>query len=501
MHARVVRLYSCANDGLLSINPPTRAMTVLHGLTAPPGRLGLDVAQRARQNHMKKSTLIVSSILASALAMQVAQAQDASALGNTLTPIGAEMAGNAAGTIPAWTGGLAKDAAPLINGSFMGNPFADDKPLFEITAQNYEQYKDNLAPGQIAMFQRYPNSFRMPVYPTRRSVVLPDDINQAARYNAENAELVEGGNGVTGYKLAHAFPIPQNGLEVVWNHITRFRGNAMYRVVTQATPQVNGNFTIVRFNEEYVLPEGLTDYDPARMENILYYFKQQVVDPGRLAGNVLLVHETVDQVATPRMAWVYNAGQRRVRRAPQVSYDGPGTAADGLRTSDNLDMFNGAPDRYEWQLVGKREVYIPYNSYRLASPENRYEDIVKAGHINPELTRYELHRVWEVVATVKPTERHIYAKRHFFIDEDSWQAAHIDHYDGRDTLWRVAEAHGLHRYNNQVHGYALETLYDLVAGRYLVMGMNNQERADYDYNHRASANDFTPAALRQAGVR
>lgn len=450
-----------------------------------------------------KATLMTSAVLAFALgagATQAATDQQIAELGKSLTPIGAERAGNAAGTIPEWTGGLGPDAGSVVNG-FLTNPFAEDKPLFVITAANYEQYRDNLAPGQIAMFQRYPESFRMPVYQSRRSASMPENIYEAAAYNARNSQLVQGGNGVTGYRSAHAFPIPSNGLEVIWNHITRHRGGSMQRVVVQATPQVNGSFGIVRFVEQYVLPEALTDFDPARSENILYYFKQQVTDPGRLAGNVLLVHETVDQVATPRMAWIYNAGQRRVRRAPQVSYDGPGTAADGMRTSDNLDMYNGAPDRYDWELVGKKELYIPYNSYILNSPEHKYSDVVKAGHLNQDLTRYELHRVWEVVATVKSDQRHIYAKRHFFIDEDSWQAAHIDHYDGREILWRVAEAHAMQRYNSQVLGFAAETLYDLIAGRYLVMGLNNEERQDYDYDFRASSNEFTPAALRQSGVR
>jgi hypothetical protein len=166
-----------------------------------------------------------------------------------------------------------------------------------------------------------------------------------------------------------------------------------------------------------------------------------VTAPARLAGTVLLVHETLDQVKEPRKAWVYNAGQRRVRQAPQVSYDGPGTAADGLRTSDNLDMYNGAPDRYDWKLEGKKEMYIASNSYKLDSPKLKYADIIKAGHINQDLTRYELRRVWHVVATLKPGQRHIYAKRDFYIDEDTWQAAVIDHYDGRGQLWRVAEAH------------------------------------------------------------
>ena len=142
--------------------------------------------------------------------------------------------------------------------------------------------------------------------------------------------------------------------------------------------------------------------------------------PARLAGGILLVHETLDQVKKPRDAWLYNPGQRRVRRAPQVAYDNPGTAADNMRTTDQLDMFNGAPDRYDWKLVGKREIYVPYNSYRLQDPKLKYKDIITPLHINPDHLRYELHRVWVVEATLQTGERHIYKKRVFYIDEDSW---------------------------------------------------------------------------------
>lgn len=440
------------------------------------------------------------ALLAGSASAAVSEA-DAAKLGDSLTPVGAERAGNAAGTIPAWTGGLPVDAAPVSAEGFVGDPFAADQPKFTITAQNYEQYQDNLSPGQIAMLKRYPQSYRLPVYETRRSAALPQHIYDAAARNARNTTLVRGGNGLENFDTALAFPIPQDGLQVVWNHITRYRGASVRRAIAQATPQVNGSYSLVKFIDEVVYANTLTDYNAEKHGNVLFYFKQQVTEPSRLAGNVLLVHETLDQVKEPRMAWIYNAGQRRVRRAPQVAYDGPGTAADGLRTADNLDMFNGAPDRYDWKLVGKRELYIPYNSYRLDSPQLKYDDIVKPGHINQDLTRYELHRVWEVEATLKSGDRHIYAKRHMFIDEDTWQAAVIDHYDGRNQLWRVAEAHAQQVYNVQVPLYAVETLYDLISGRYLVMGMKNEEKTPYTYNYKANSNQYTPAALRNAGVR
>ena len=453
-----------------------------------------------------KTTLMQGGVtfalsLFAASVMAAVSPEQAAKLGNELTPFGAEKAGNAAGTIPAWSGGLPTNAAKVDERGFMDDPYAGEQPEFVINAQNMEQYKDKLTPGQQAMFKRYPDTYKMKVYKTHRSATMPQEVIDATKDNAVQTNLVQGGNGLEHFKVANAFPIPQNGLEVIWNHITRYRGGSVKRKVTQATPQANGSYSLVYFDEQFVFPNKLKDHDPSKPTNILFYFKQSVTAPARLAGNVLLVHETVDQIKEPRMAWLYNAGQRRVRRAPQVSYDGPGTAADGMRTSDNLDMYNGAPDRYNWELHGKKEMYISYNNYRLDSPELKYSDILKAGHINQDLPRYELHRVWHVTATLKEGERHIYAKRDFYIDEDTWQAAVIDHYDGRGNLWRVAEAHALQYFAQQVPWYAVETLYDVQSGRYLALGMKNEERRSYEFNIDATSGEFTPAALRQAGVR
>jgi len=439
------------------------------------------------------------SLLATSV-MAAVPAAEADKLGKSLTPMGAEMAGNADGSIPAWKP-LAKNAGTVDSKGFLSDPYGSEKPLFTITAQNVDQYKDKLAPGQYAMFKRYPDTFKMPVYPSHRGATVPDDVFAAIKKNATTTTLVAGGNGLENFQTAIPFPIPKDGLEVIWNHITRYRGGSVTRLVTQATPQTYGSFSLVYFQDQFVFRDKMKDYDPANPGNVLFYFKQKVTAPARLAGTVLLVHETLDQVKEPRKAWVYATGQRRVRQAPQVSYDGPGTAADGLRTSDNLDMYNGAPDRYDWKLEGKKEMYIANNSYKIDSPTLKYADIIKAGHINQDLARYELRRVWHVVATLKPGQRHIYAKRDFFIDEDTWQAAVIDHYDGRGQLWRVAEAHAEDYYDKQVPWYALETLYDLQSGRYLALGMKNEEKQAYDFGFSATKSEFQPGNLGQDGIR
>ncbi|ELU01302.1 hypothetical protein CAPTEDRAFT_201640, partial [Capitella teleta] len=323
----------------------------------------------------------------------------------------------------------------------MADPFASDEVLFTITAENLEQYRSQLTPGQLAMFKRYPETFQMKVYPTRRSASYPDNVYDASRNNAETTTLLDGGNGINGLANGVAFPIPENGLEVIWNHMLRYRGDSMDLTLSQVIAEANGDYREITKRTIWNFFPSITDLEEG--SNLLFLYKSKVLEPVRMAGEVTLVHEPIDQVEEPRRAWKYLPGQRRVRRAPNVAYDNPATSSDNLKTSDNLDMFNGAPDKYEWTLKGKQEVFIPYNSYALYDKSRSNADIIRPGHINPELARYELHRVWVVEATLKDGQRHVYGKRTFFIDEDTWQASIIDLYDNRDQIWRVGMAHAI----------------------------------------------------------
>ncbi len=453
----------------------------------------------------KKTTLLASAILmavGATGAMAKVSEDEAGRLGNELTPMGAEAGANADGTIPAWTGGITSAPSGYKAGDHHPDPFADDQIKFTITADNYEQYREQLTPGQEALFKAYPEEYRMHVYPTRRSASYPDFVYDATRKNAVNAELVEGGNGLKGASIGVPFPIAQNGLEAVWNHIARYRGAKIRRHASQASPQASGSYVLVKILDELYLVYGDPEIQQSKLyeDNVLAYFKQQVTSPARLAGTALLVHETIDQVKDPRRAWTYNTGQRRVRRAPNVAYDAPGTASDGLRTTDDFDMYNGAPDRYNWKLVGKKEVYIPYNTYKLHSDQTSYEDILKPHVINQDLNRYELHRVWVVEATLKEGTSHQYGKRVFYMDEDSWQIALAELYDKRGDLWRVAMSHAVNYYDVPTLWSTLEAYYDLPSGRYLAIGLDNQEDM-YDFNADLTLEDFTPAALRRSGRR
>ncbi|WP_341504093.1 DUF1329 domain-containing protein [Gallaecimonas sp. GXIMD4217] len=449
---------------------------------------------------------IISSMVALALASSGAMAkatpEELQKLDTVLTPMGAERAGSEDGSIPAWEGGILKAPAGYSKGDHHLDPFADDPVLYTITKANLDQYRNLLSPGQLKMFETYPDTFKMKVYPTRRSASYPQAVYDATKKYAAIAELVEGGNGVKNTALGIPFPMPENGLEAIWNHILRYRGQAVTRYGGQAAPTASGDYTLIKFDDQLMLKYSEPGVTPQDLEetNILFKFKQKVAEPARLAGTALLVHETMDQVKTPRQAWTYNTGQRRVRRAPNVAYDAPGTASDGLRTTDDFDMFNGSPDRYTWTLKGKRELLIPYNDYKLHSDKVRYEDILKAGHVNPELVRYEKHRVWEVEANLKDGLRHIYKKRVFFIDEDSWQISVADIYDNRNELYRVAMAHGVNYYEVPTHWSTLEVYHDLQSRRYIAIGLDNEERM-YDFDAKLQDKDFTPAALRREGLR
>ena len=451
---------------------------------------------------MRKMIAVLALSVLAANVMAAVSPEEAAKLGTSLTPVGAEKAGNADGSIPAWTGGIPKNAGTVDSKGFLSDPFANEKPLFVITAATVDKYKDKLSDGQVAMFKRYPETYKIPVYPSHRTVNLPADIYESIKRSALNVKAINDGNGLENFtgNRYYAFPIPKNGVEVLWNHITRYHGGNLRRIITQATPQTNGSYTPIRFEEEVAVPQAIPDIDPAKAANVLSYFKQSVTAPARLAGNVLLVHETLDQVKEPRLAWIYNAGQRRVRRAPQVSYDGPGTASDGLRTTDNFDMFSGAPDKYDWQLVGKQELYVPYNSYRFAAKTNKYSDIVRPGHVNPDLLRYELHRVWHVRATLKAGQRHQYKQRDLYFDEDSYQILVVDHYDNRDNLWRLGESYTINLYDQPLVWTKGDAVYDLIGGRYVIGILSNEEPAE-QFDIALKPTDFTPAQLRRDSRR
>lgn len=442
------------------------------------------------------SAAILGSLfsLTSTAALAKLDASEIARLGQDLTPMGAEKAGNADGTIPAWDGGVSKAPAGYKAGDSYISPFADEKPLYTITAANMAQYADKLTTGHKAMLTKFPD-YKMNVYPSHRTAALPAAEYALIKKEASVVELAGDGNGLLNYQQTTVpFPIPKKGIEVIYNHMVRYRAGGYQTFPTEMVVQANGSFTPVRRVQKLVMASAMGNPEPNR----LYYFLGKVTSPESVAGNQTLVHEPIDQTKESRLAWTYNPGQRRVLRAPEISYDSPVATSDGLRTNDTVDMFNGAPDKYDWKLIGKKEMLIPYNTYKLADRTLKYKDIIQANHLNQDLIRYEPHRVWVVEATLKPGARHIYAKRVFYVDEDSWGIIASDIYDGRGELWRLQEAHSLQRYDVLSSIHISDLSYDLQARRYIVSGLENEESQTV-FGIKAKLSDFSPAALRRSG--
>ncbi|MFP6848377.1 MAG: DUF1329 domain-containing protein [Pseudomonas sp.] len=421
----------------------------------------------------------------------------AARLGQDLTPLGGERAANAAGTIPAWDGGLAQPPANYQPGMHHPDPYSAEVPLYRVNSQNLAQYQAQLPAGLKALLENNPDYF-LRVFPSHRSAAAPQRIYDATRFNALNAELISGGNGVAGVAAGIPFPLPKNGQEAIWNHIMRYRGDQVHFVTNQAAVLSNGAYNLLKLDRDIYFLYGREGVSPKDLDNTLFYYKYKVVAPAKLSGSALVVQETLDQVLAIRKAWRFNRGERRVRRLPMLAYDTLQPDSNGMATADVVDAYNGAPDRYDWQLVGKQEMLVPYNSYAVHQQGIPYDNILRRSTVNPELLRYELHRVWIVDASLRKGFSHPYAKRRFYLDEDSWQILAVDLYDKSGELSGVQESHPISYYDVPMFASTLETIYDFKGKRYFVDGLDNNEPM-YDFKAKLTPRDFTPQALRREG--
>ena len=369
------------------------------------------------------------------------------------------------------------------------------KPLYVITRSNMAQYDRVLSEGHKAMFKTYPD-YKMVVFPTVRNAFFPEAVLKATVANATRASLT-GSDDVSGAELGFPFPIPKSGAEPLWNHKLKFRGSAVRRYNNQAIVKPDGTYKISKLVEDVKFKyANLKEPPSAEKSKIFAYYMQDVLEPPRVAGQVTLVQETAGGAGFTRIAYLYSPGLGRVNRAPDVGYDNPSIGSDGEQFNDQIDVFNGAQDRYDWKLLGKREILIPYNSWVINSPTFRYKDIIRPGHINQDLARYELHRVWVVEATLRAGQRHRFGKRRFYLDEDSWSVAIVDCYDNRGEMWKVQEAHLLTvPFIPTVSGIP-ETIYDLQSKRYFVTTMTNED-AITDFEITYTDDYFSPASLKR----
>lgn len=453
---------------------------------------------------MKKTPLSLLSAALLALAgtsnLQAAAATDVSKLGNELTAVGAEKAGNADGSIPAWSGGLTKAPSGWTPGH--GDPYAADKPLYSINAGNLAKYQDLLPKGQVALIKTYPG-YRLDVYPSHRSCGIPADVAERTKTYAGKSRI-----GSDGWHLEQAvgeavpFPVPQSGAEVMWNYKLRYMAKGRRAQVSFLLREKGGALSEVKqWAYEYYPYNNPAVKSPADTGGVEAKMLYDVLSPSSRAGEMYLLQTNLDK---PQDSWIYFPGQRRVRLAPTFAYDNPIAGADNLYFVDQMDMFTGAVDRYDFKLVGKKEMVVPYNSYKLIDKSNKYEKLIGQDYLNRDAQRYEKHRVWVVEASLKADKRHSFAKRVFFFDEDSWILLHVDMYDAKGNLWRVQEGSIWEAPEIQACTNFEYVSYDLIARRYIADGFT-QEGAELDVTAglqgRVSDKMFSPNELRRRGER
>ena len=404
-------------------------------------------------------------------------------------------AGSLLPALPPWDEGLTAPPPGWAPGEPYLDPYADDEPLVVIGQDNMATWRDLLPTGLAALIERYPDTFAVPVYPTHRSHAVPSWVAENIQAHAETAQLTADGNGFTGARAGIPFPRPQSALEVYWNHIARWRGQH----VVGRTDEVNvfpdgryiviGRETQVRF--DYYLPDAGAD-------NRLFSLLSRTTSPPRQAGGGALVLEPINQEVEERQAWSYDSGRRRVIRAPNLAFDSALPSADGLKTADDTDIINGSPSRYEWQLLGRRELIVPYNNYRINAADTTRDSLIMPGHLNPDFLRYERHGVYVIEGRLKPQWRHVYARRVIYVDEDSWTALIAELYDSSDDLWRVSINYPFNAYQLPGTLPAASVYHDLAAGRYHVQGIWTERPGPPDTSQPIPDDGlFTPSGLRR----
>ena len=448
-----------------------------------------------KTSHRFALSLVVAGC---AIAAQAAvSADEAKALGTTLTPIGAEKAANKDGSIPAWTGGLTTPPAGFKAGDgIRPNPFASEKPKTVIDAKNMGQYSANLTEGTKALLQKYP-TFRVDVYQTHRTVAFPKFINDNTAKCAVKAKTLNDGRSMEGCQAGFPFPMPKDGNEAMWNHLVRFNGQAYEAKYRNLNVDASGRTALAT---EGMSVQEFPFWDNSKQSADTYWrIKLTYTGPARRAGEAMMIVDPLDLGTKDRRAWSYLPGQRRVKVAPDLAFDTPNPGTAGATTFDDTFIFNGSMDRFNFKLVGKKEMLVPYNDYA-AVYQSKQDDLLKPNHLNPDFVRWELHRVWVVEATLKEGKRHVYSKRTFYLDEDSWAALASDEYDARGQLWRTGFAYMTPSYDLPAPYTDMFSHYDLVSRVYSVTGFI-AETGGLKHTKPLSEREWTADSLAGSGIR
>jgi hypothetical protein len=451
--------------------------------------------------HLSAASLVA---LYAAGASAAVSADEAKQLGTTLTAFGAEKAASADGSIPAYTGGLTTPPAGYVpNSGKWPDPYKNEKPLFSITAANMGQYAERLTPGVQALLKRFPE-YRVDVYPTHRSVFYPQWVLDNTAKNATSASLtgkIEG-DGVEGAFGGIPFPIPKNGYEVMWNALMNYQR-------TQYSVTNSGAFLVDTSGARTALPVlNFVEYRPyydqknagTKLDGPYDRLWVQIQSPPTSAGQSVLVDYSANYSESDQVTRAYFPAQRRTRMAPDYKYDTPAAGYGGVTFWDEASIFRGRMDRFDFKLIGKKEMIVPYNNYRLS--QLPVDDVFGPKHVKADAVRWERHRVWVVEATLKPDARHAYSKRTFYVDEDSWTFVETDGFGHDGKLWRVGLGYHFPLYDGG--GVFAVTLgfYDLQKGNYFLSyttGENGSPLLRVS-DKLDKGNLFTPAGMAGRGL-
>lgn len=440
------------------------------------------------------------AVAASALGIHgiamAATPEEAAQLGKTLTPLGAEKAGNKDGSIPAWDGGLTKAQGGFKNGGRRDqDPYASEKPLYSITAKNMDQYADKLSDGTKAMLKKHA-SYRIDVYPTHRTAAAPQWVYDYTAKNATSAKLNEN-QFPTGAYGGVPFPIPKNGAEAMWNHLLSWRGDnwqsliKAYLITSEGKPVMTVDAVAAQS-----MPYFYKDASPEASNGNYWNIRLVNVGPPIRAGEAILGRLNLD--ADRDSSYVYLAGQRRTRKLPNACCDTPTPATAGVMTFDEVGVFGGRLDRFDWKLVGKKEIIIPYNTNRSLAGKDL--DLIKGHHLNPDMVRWELHRVWVVEANVKPGVRHVAPKGKYYLDEDTWMAVLGDRWDAKGQLWKTMWQLPMMMPDVPATVGVTFGFYDLLSNTWFANLILNEKSEHYKIMPRYPDATFSPDSL-SSGVR
>jgi hypothetical protein len=415
--------------------------------------------------------------------------------------MGAERAGNQDKTVPDWTGGDTTPAPGYRPGGPRPDPFADEKPLFSITAANVAAYADKLPEGAKLLFRKYPD-YRMNIYRTHRTAAAPQWVYDNIFRNATRAHAAPEGiaYGVEDAAGGIPFPIPKSGYEVMWNHLLAFWGPARELHLKTYVASADGSIDMTAaYREEADFPYYYRDATPGSFGG--YYFKTLHIDdgpPGHV-GEGYLDWQPINTARYDFAAWRLLPGERRVRKGPSLSYDTPNPDASGFESLDEYYMFFGGLDHYDFKLLGKKEMFVPYNNNRFYGRPT--QEIMGAHHANPDDLRYELHRVWVVEGTLLPGKHDIVARRRLYVDEDTWFAVYSDSWDEDGKLWKFGQATMYLMPDVPAVVLGSQFVYDFELGGYVFDFAFNSEPSQYAIAAPHPQSDFTPNSLAAHAVR